>query len=112
MSKPSQFLDPANRRLVRRNATLHRSRAWKSPRTPDVGACNDCEEHCACLGMSPGLFPIEMHQYMYNLLDYSEFAPLVNDEASLLHTALVAQSWLRAPWTRIVLLTRSHGMYI
>jgi hypothetical protein len=75
LSKPLEYLEPANRKLIRRNATLHRSRHQRAPRTPKKNSSKTYEQDHPRMGVHLQLFPVEMQKYMYHLLEYSEFAP-------------------------------------
>jgi hypothetical protein len=75
LSKPQENLNPANRRLVRRNATLHRSRGRRAPQTPEEGSSKISEQDDPKMGVRLRLFPIGMQKYMYQLLEYGECDP-------------------------------------
>jgi hypothetical protein len=75
-SEPLGYLDPENRKLVRRNATLYRSRVKIPPETPKKELRESFEPNRARMGVRFQLFPTITHDYMYQLLQYSEFAAI------------------------------------
>lgn len=70
VSKPSESLNPENRKLVRRNATLHRSRKRKSPGVESEESIEDRKERSPSIEPGLQLFQTGMKQYIYEMIQY------------------------------------------
>ncbi|KAH8726412.1 fungal-specific transcription factor domain-containing protein [Phaeosphaeriaceae sp. PMI808] len=74
-SKPTEYLSPANRKLVRSNATQQRSRKRRRPNVPhdEHNSIETQDTDCSPqIGVQLSPLPVKMEQHMYSMLEYQE----------------------------------------